>query len=90
MRLEPAMWDAFQEIADRERQSLHNLTTQINLRRGRTSLTSATRVFILAYFKYMAESGDSGGSPQGGSGGRNSSSGPTGAADLLDRVFSGP
>ncbi|WP_247889812.1 ribbon-helix-helix domain-containing protein [Azospirillum brasilense] len=64
MRLEPAMWDALEDIARREGLTVNTLCTQIKdrleeqLRRhgpgadnAEVTLTSAVRVFIAAYFR---------------------------------------
>lgn len=62
MRLEPSMWDALEDIARRERLTIHDLCGLIKERltrqqaiRGETdsevTLTSAVRVFIAAYYR---------------------------------------
>lgn len=56
MRLEPAMWDALSNIARREGLSLHRLCSLVDTHRGRTSLTSAIRVFVLNYYRVLASS----------------------------------
>lgn len=57
MRLEPQMWNAIEEIAVREGVTINNLCTQIDERRTNLAstigLTSATRVFIIAYFRRL-------------------------------------
>jgi predicted DNA-binding ribbon-helix-helix protein len=57
MRLEPQMWDAIEQIAVREGVTINNLCTQIDKRRSdRTlpvGLTSATRIFIISYFRRL-------------------------------------
>lgn len=53
MRLEPQMWSALERIAGREGVTINNLCTQIDRRRNATGLTSATRVFIVNYFRYL-------------------------------------
>ncbi|KZD12314.1 ribbon-helix-helix domain-containing protein [Oceanibaculum pacificum] len=55
MRLEPEMWSALREVAGREQMSINQLCTLINRVRDRSSLTSAVRVFILAYFRSVAK-----------------------------------
>ena len=55
MRLEPAIWDALSQIAAREKLTVHNICSIVNRHRVNTSLTSATRVFILGYFRILAE-----------------------------------
>jgi predicted DNA-binding ribbon-helix-helix protein len=54
MRLEPEMWDALAEISEREGLSLHDLCMLVDKQRGDSSLTSATRVFIMSYFRFAA------------------------------------
>src|SRR5437762_7892724 len=54
MRLEPAMWRALSDIAEREGRSLHELCTMVHRLRRRSSLTSAVRVFILSYYRTLA------------------------------------
>lgn len=57
MRLEPQMWNAIEEIAAREGVTINNLCTQIDKKRTdlavTVGLTSATRVFIIAYFRRL-------------------------------------
>lgn len=48
------MWEALSTIANREEQSIHGLATEIDKWRGKTALTSAVRVFVLAYFQNLA------------------------------------
>jgi predicted DNA-binding ribbon-helix-helix protein len=78
MRLEPDMWRALADIAEREERSLHELCTMVHRLRRRSSLTSAVRVFILSYYRTLA--GDLEGH---GSGGTGDADGPT----LLPRVL---
>jgi predicted DNA-binding ribbon-helix-helix protein len=54
LRLEPAMWDALQEIAQREGTSVHELCTKVDLERRESTLTAAIRVFILGYYRAAA------------------------------------
>lgn len=57
MRLEPQMWESIELIARRENLTLNNLCTQIDRRRLQRSspigLTSATRVFIISYYRAL-------------------------------------
>lgn len=53
MRLEPQMWDSLERIARTEGVTINNLCTQIDLRRGGVGLTSATRVFIICYYRHL-------------------------------------
>jgi predicted DNA-binding ribbon-helix-helix protein len=50
MRLEPAMWDALNQICRREGKSLNELVTEIDAERVESSLTAAIRVHLLRYF----------------------------------------
>ncbi len=54
MRLEPAMWEALEEISRREGRTIHDLCTMINAARNESSLTAATRVFIVSYYRAAA------------------------------------
>ena len=54
LRMEPEMWDALQEVAEREGQSLHDLCTLVARRRGLHSMTAAIRVHLLNYFRAAA------------------------------------
>ncbi len=54
LRLEPAMWDALEEICRREEMSQHELCAMIDERRRTSSLTAAIRVFIVTYFRAAA------------------------------------
>jgi predicted DNA-binding ribbon-helix-helix protein len=54
LRLEPAMWDALEEICRREEITQHELCRMIDERRRASSLTAAIRVFIVNYFRAAA------------------------------------
>lgn len=54
LRLEQDVWDALDEICDREGISVHNLCTLIEQRRAHSSRTAAVRAFILGYFREAA------------------------------------
>lgn len=52
VRLEPEMWMALKEIAQRERCTIHDICSLISLRKNEnTSLTAAIRVFLMLYFR---------------------------------------
>lgn len=51
MRLEPAMWDALEDICGREKMSIHDVCSLVDSHRSQSSLTAAMRVFILGYFR---------------------------------------
>jgi len=54
MRLEPAMWEALQQICRREGKTLNQLVTEIDRQRDESSLTAAIRVYLLQYFSAAA------------------------------------
>lgn len=54
VRLEQAMWDALEEILERENRTIHELCTEIDRRRHESTLTAAVRVYILGYFMAAA------------------------------------
>ncbi len=55
VRLEPEMWTALREIANREQCSIHDICTLISIRKNpNTSLTAAIRVFLMLYFRAAA------------------------------------
>jgi predicted DNA-binding ribbon-helix-helix protein len=55
IRLEPEMWQAFQDIARREACSVHMICTLVEKRkRANTTLTAGIRVFIMLYFRAAA------------------------------------
>jgi predicted DNA-binding ribbon-helix-helix protein len=51
VRLEPAIWDALQDILQREAKTLNQLVTEIDRARTASSLTAAIRVFIVRYYR---------------------------------------
>lgn len=65
MRLEPTMWEAFEEIAQREGMSINEICGHVNRRLqvrerlagrdivedGEVTLTSAVRTFLVSYFR---------------------------------------
>ncbi len=52
IRLEPEMWVALNDIADREKCSVHDICTIVYIRKdASTSLTAAIRVFIMLYYR---------------------------------------
>ena len=55
VRLEPYMWDSLQDICLLEGIDVHTLCTHISNRHlGRRNLTSAIRVFVMAYYRHVA------------------------------------
>ncbi len=52
IRLEPEMWSALNDIADREKCSVHDICSLVYVRKSSlTSLTAAIRVFLMLYYK---------------------------------------
>ncbi len=55
IRLEPEMWMAIREISIREKCTIHDICTLVNIRkRPGTSLTAAIRSFLMLYFRAAA------------------------------------
>jgi predicted DNA-binding ribbon-helix-helix protein len=54
IRLEPELWDALCEIAEREGQDVNTLVRQAEAVAFTGTRTSAVRVFIVAYFRAAA------------------------------------
>lgn len=54
VRLEPAMWDALQEIVSLQGRTVNQLVTEIDRHRREASLTSAIRVYIVIVEFYRA------------------------------------
>src|SRR5712691_5055767 len=54
VRLEPAMWDALQDIARRQHVTLHDLVTEIDRGRSTAGLTAAIRVYIVNFYRAAA------------------------------------
>lgn len=63
LRLEREIWDAFDEICEREEMTRNQLCTQIDSKRHGSSRTSAVRAFIVTYFRMAA--GNQGAENQG-------------------------
>ncbi len=55
VRLEPEMWNDLRDICRREGKSIHEMCTLVNERKHHSrSLTSAIRVFLIAYYRSAA------------------------------------
>lgn len=54
MRLEPELWDALQEICERERITMGEVVRRIEKRGHPGGRTSAVRVHVLEYFRRAA------------------------------------
>jgi predicted DNA-binding ribbon-helix-helix protein len=57
LRLEPAMWQALEEVAATSGLTIHQLCTMIDERRRESSLTAAVRVFLLLYYRDASREG---------------------------------
>jgi predicted DNA-binding ribbon-helix-helix protein len=51
VRLEPEIWEALQDILQREEKTLNQLVTEIDHARIASSLTAAIRVFVVRYYR---------------------------------------
>ena len=54
LRLQREMWEAIDEICQRERVSIHELCTRIARGKKSRSLTAEVRVFTVGYFRAAA------------------------------------
>lgn len=54
LRLEHDVWEALEEVCDREGLSMHELCTVIETRRTGSSRTAAVRTFVLGYYREAA------------------------------------
>ena len=55
VRLEAEMWNDLRDICRRESKSIHEICTLVNSRKDESrSLTSAIRVFLIAYYRSAA------------------------------------
>ena len=54
LRLENDVWEALEEICEREDMTVHEVCTLIDQRRKGSSRTAAVRAFILRYFREAA------------------------------------
>lgn len=66
IRLEPEMWDALQEICNRERRSINDICSEVDRSRSQSGLTAGVRVYILNYFREAASEGSGTGSNPAG------------------------
>jgi predicted DNA-binding ribbon-helix-helix protein len=57
LRLEPAMWQALEEVAATSGLTIHQLCTMIDERQRESSLTAAVRVFLLLYYRDASREG---------------------------------
>lgn len=55
IRLEPEMWRALKDIADREQTTIHRLCSLVQIKKApESSLTAAIRVFLMLYYRAAA------------------------------------
>ncbi len=55
VRLEPEMWEALKDISQREKCTIHDICTLVNIcKHENTSLTAAIRVFLVLYYRSAA------------------------------------
>ncbi|MBR5130363.1 MAG: ribbon-helix-helix domain-containing protein [Alphaproteobacteria bacterium] len=52
MRLDRETWTSLHDICARERINIHELCSKIDSVRGKSGLSSATRLFVLTYFRF--------------------------------------
>jgi predicted DNA-binding ribbon-helix-helix protein len=52
MRLEPMMWDALDDVADRLGVTIHELATIIEHERTASSLSAAVRMYIVNFYRH--------------------------------------
>lgn len=55
IRLEPYMWSAMEDICHRTGRTIHQFCQDVDRERGRSSLTAAIRVAILAFYRDAVE-----------------------------------
>lgn len=53
MRLDKETWMSLSDICARERITIHELCSKIDKARGKSGLSSATRLFVLTYFRFV-------------------------------------
>lgn len=53
MRLDKETWTSLNDICARERLTIHDLCSRIDNARGKSGLSSATRLFVLTYFRFV-------------------------------------
>jgi predicted DNA-binding ribbon-helix-helix protein len=54
VRLEPVIWDALADIAERGHRSVNGLVTEIERDRTASSLTAAIRVYVVDFYRAWA------------------------------------
>lgn len=53
MRLDKETWASLTDICLREKINIHELCSKIDTVKGNSGLSSATRLFVLTYFRYV-------------------------------------
>lgn len=53
MRLDRETWVSLSEICSREKISVHELCSKIDVVKGKAGLSSSTRLFVLTYFRNL-------------------------------------
>lgn len=53
MRLDRETWTSLTDICLREKITIHELCSKIDSEREKSGLSSATRLFVLTYFRYI-------------------------------------
>ena len=51
VRLEPVMWEALRDIADRQNRPINEIVAEIESRRTTLNLTAAIRVYVVEYYQ---------------------------------------
>lgn len=59
MRLEPDFWKALDAIALMEETTVNAIITEIDTKRGRSSMSASVRVFVVNYFRVKTAASDS-------------------------------
>jgi len=53
MRLDRETWVSLADICEREGLTIHELCSKIDASKGQSGLSSATRLFVLTYFRFI-------------------------------------
>ena len=53
MRLDRETWVSLADICEREGLTIHELCSKIDAVKGQSGLSSATRLFVLTYFRFV-------------------------------------
>ena len=53
MRLDKETWISLSDICQREGLTIHELCSKIDLTKGPSGLSAATRLFVLTYFRFL-------------------------------------